>query len=169
MYLYACDNSFEGRKWFHKFAEKASYHDPDTHYDKPPRTTHPGNGKHQGWFAGTITKSPEWDETQDDMCVAIEKIFSQQTVPVDKYVWYLEYTDAKLPHIHFLYLTKSGGRITSKIFKRYWKQWDEKRKLGKGHQGGYHKSVESLIAYKEYIEKDSGTHQCQNMEDVKFE
>lgn len=169
MYLYAPDNSYEGRKMFHKFAEKASRHDPDTHYDSPARTSHSGNGKHQGWFAGTLTKSDKDDETEQDMIRAMQKIFSQQTNPVDKYVWYLEYTDAKQPHIHFLYLTKSGGRITQKIFKRYWKQWDESVPLGKGHRGGYHKPVESLVAYKEYVEKDSGTHESSRMEDVVFE
>lgn len=169
MYLYACDSSFEGRKMFHKFAEKASRHDPDTHYDAPPRTTHSGNGKHQGWFAGTLTKSDKDDVTEAQMIAAAQKIFKQQTNPVDKYVWYLEYTDAKQPHIHFLCITKSGGRITQKVFKRYWKLWDESQPLGKGFRGGYHRSVESLIAYKEYVEKDSGTHESSGMDDVKFE
>lgn len=154
---------------FHKFAEKASRHDPDTHYDAPPRTTHSGNGKHIGWFAGTLTMSTKDEYTEEDMIVAVKKVFSQQTNPVDKYVWYLEYTEAKQPHIHFLYITKSGGRITQKIFKRYWKIWDEKVSLGKGFRGGYHRSVESLIAYKEYVEKDSGTHESFGMDDVKFD
>lgn len=123
---------------------------------------HVGNGKPKGLFAGTLTMSTSDDYTQDDMLKAIRKIFSQQTVVVKRYAWYLEYTDAGTPHIHFIYETDEGGRIHAKIFKRYWKIWDEHQPIGKGHRGGYHKPVASETAYKEYIEKDGSIHHENN-------
>lgn len=157
LYNSASDMSNYGRQQWKKFSEMALRHDPDTHVDKLlKKFTHEGNGKPSGIFAGTLTKAPDWPDTEEDMISAMEKIVSQQTCPVEKYAWYLEYTDAGTPHIHFIYQTTSGGRIHAKVFKRYWKQWDEKRRLGKGHQGGYHSHVESELAYLEYIEKDSG-------------
>lgn len=134
-------------------------HDPDTHETAPPRTTHQGNGTHQGWFAGTLTMSPDDGKTEDDMVNAIEKIMKQKTCPVDKYAWYVEYTKAKLAHIHFIYITPAGTRIHKKVFQRYW-VWDEPRNniKGAGFRGGYHKPVDSLVAYKEYMSKDAGRH-----------
>lgn len=156
LYMYSTCRNFEELKQFNKYMEMARQHNPDTHENLPKKYSHVGNGRHNGLWAGTLTKASTWTETEDDMVAAMEKIFSQQTCPVENYAWYVEYTDAGLPHIHFIYRTMSGGRIHAKVFKRYWKQWDEKRRLGKGHQGGYHKEVDSEVAYKEYIEKDSG-------------
>lgn len=159
LYRYSSDDSYFGRMEWNKFVKLATTHDPTTHSEKViVKYSHEGNGAPNGVFAGTLTKAPDWEETEEDMVVAIEKIMSQKTCPIDKYSWYVEYTDNGLPHIHFIYRTVSGGRIHAKVFKRYWKQWDEKRKLGKGHQGGYHRHVESETAYLEYIEKDSGRH-----------
>lgn len=155
LYTFSGDNSHYGRQGWNKFCDLASRHDPDTH-EELKKFSHEGNGAPSGTFAGTLTKAPDWEETEDDMVYAICKIMEQQTCPVEKYIWYVEYTDNGLPHIHFIYRTVSGGRIHAKVFKRYWKQWDEKRKLGHGHQGGYHKHVQSETAYKEYISKDSG-------------
>lgn len=156
---YCNDDSYYGRQQFKEFTQHARNHDPDSHIDKPPRSTHEGNGAPNGTFAGTLTKAPDWSETEEDMIRAMHKIMEQKTCPVKKYAWYLEYTNADLPHIHFIYQTTTGGRIHAKVFKRYWKQWDEKRKLGAGHQGGYHKFVDSETVYLEYIEKDGGIHQ----------
>lgn len=155
---HAGGHSYEDQRAYKMALDLYIRHDPETHETKPPRTTHEGNGKPQGWFAGTLTKSPDWEETEADMITAIRKIMSQKTVPVDKYAWYLEYTENGQPHIHFLYISDTGGRIHAKIFKRYWKHWDEHVKVGKGHRGGFHKPVNSLMAYSEYISKDSGTH-----------
>jgi len=159
MSMYACDDSYYGRQQFASYAQLARTHDPDTHADKVlKKFSHEGNGAPNGVFAGTLTKAPDWKETEEDMIRAMHKIMEQKTCPVQKYAWYVEHTDAGLPHIHFIYQTTTGGRIHAKVFKRYWKQWDEKRKLGKGHQGGYHRFVESETAYLEYIEKDGGIH-----------
>lgn len=120
--------------------------------------THIGNGKHNGLFAGTLTMSNKDQTNELEMVSAMRKIFSQKTCPVKKYAWYVEYTENGLPHIHFIYETDTGGRIHQKVFKRYWKIWDESVRCGKGHRGGYHNNVLSPTAYKEYIEKDGGLH-----------
>lgn len=157
---YCSDESYYGRSQFKAFSQMARLHDPDTHEEQVlKKYSHEGNGAPNGIFAGTLTKAPDWRETEEDMIRAMHKIMEQKTCPVEKYAWYVEHTDAGLPHIHFIYRTITGGRIHQKVFKRYWKQWDEKSKLGKGHRGGYHKHVESETAYKEYIEKDGGIHQ----------
>jgi len=128
-------------------------HKPD---DKLPH--HVGNGKPTGIFAGTLTMAPTDATNENEMCNSIIKIMTQKTCPVKRYAWYKEYTDKQLPHIHFIYETEAGGRIHAKVFKRYWKTWDEKIKQGNGHRGGYHKLVDSETAYTEYIEKDGLTH-----------
>lgn len=115
----------------------------------------PANGKPKGLFAGTLTKSTLDDTTEEQMIVAIEKIMKQQTTAVKRFIWYLEYTQNGTPHIHFVYECDTGGRIHQKVFKRYWKTWDESVKCGAGFRGGYHKLVTSEIAYTEYIAKDA--------------
>ena len=117
---------------------------------------HEGNGKPKGVFAGTLTMGTTTPENEETMVVAIKKIMNQQTCPVKKYKWYVEYTERGLPHVHFMYETYEGGRIHAKVFMRYWKLWDEKDRKGKGFTGGYHKEVLSEVAYDEYISKDGG-------------
>lgn len=158
---FQCVNDYtpSGRKTWKDAMDLYLRHDPETHETAPPKTTHSGNGTHQGWFAGTLTMSPDDGKTEHDMVIAIEKIMKQQTCPVDKYAWYVEYTKAGLAHIHFIYITPGGTRIHKKVFQRYW-MWEEPRNniKGAGFRGGYHKPVDSLVAYKEYISKDSGKH-----------
>lgn len=120
---------------------------------------HEGNGKPKGLFAGTLTMSPTDPENENTMINAMRKIFNQETCPVKKYAWYLEYQQNGLPHVHFIYETVSSGRIHQKVFKRYWKMWDENKKQGQGFRGGYHKVVDSTTAYLEYIAKDEGRHE----------
>lgn len=122
---------------------------------KPKRGSHVGNGAPKGVFAGTLTMAPDDGLTKDDMLVAIHKVMQQQSCPVKRYVWYLEYTDAGLPHIHFMYETETGGRIEAKHFKRAWKIWNEKQRCGAGHRGGYHRPVHDEDEYKKYVQKDN--------------
>lgn len=142
---------------FDKLYSKATIERDKTCPKRHKSTSHKGNGAHMGLYAGTLTMSPEWGKTEDDIVHAIEKIVSQKTCPVDKYVWYLEHTENGTPHIHFIYECESKGRIHQKVFKRYW-EWDESVKIGHGHKGGYHKPVKSEIAYQEYISKGEGRH-----------
>lgn len=124
-------------------------------FAKPPKV---GNGTPNGIFAGTLTMSPDWGKTEEDICTAVKKILTQQTCPVKRYRWYLEYTKANVPHIHFIYETNTGGRIHTKVFKRYW-TWEEPRnnRSRNGFRGGYHYHCDSTTAYLEYIAKDGNT------------
>lgn len=131
----------------------AEWHKRCPAYTKP---SHKGNGKPQGIFAGTLTMSTSDTTNEEEMVAAMKKILNQKTVPVKRWAWYLEHTENGTPHIHFIYETDTGGRIHQKIFRRYWKVWDESTKCGRGHRGGYHKVVESETAYTEYIAKDGG-------------
>ena len=92
---------------------------------------HQGNGRHNGSFAGTLTMSWDWNENEDTMVEAIKSILYQDTCPVKKFRWNLEYCKDGKPHIHFIYETKTGGRIHRRIFKRYWTYWSEKRRYGR--------------------------------------
>lgn len=128
---------------------------PGCPWYKPKRGSHVGNGAPKGVFAGTLTMSPDDDLTKDDMIGAIHKVMHQKSCPVKRFVWYLEYTEAGLPHIHFMYETESGGRIEAKHFKRAWKIWNENSRCGSGHRGGYHRPVHSEDEYLKYVQKDN--------------
>lgn len=125
---------------------------------KPKLRSHKGNGAPRGVWAGTFTMAPTDPVNEDDMVIAIRKLFAQQTCPVEKYAWYLEYTENELPHIHFCYKRSDGTRIHSKVFKRIWKTWDESVAVGRGHRGGYHHICADTDAYMKYISKDKGRH-----------
>lgn len=119
------------------------------------RGTHKGNGRHKGIWSGTLTMSPSDDKTEEDMITAIKKLMRQKSCPVKRYAWYLEYTEAGTPHIHFVYETESGGRIERKHFKRMWSLWDEDTRCGAGFRGGYHRECHSESEYLSYIKKDN--------------
>lgn len=125
----------------------------------PAINTHTGNGLYQGAFAFTLTKSPDDDLTEDDMIKAVEKVLNQKSCPVKKFAWYLEYGDLeekRHPHIHGMYETESSGRIEAKHWKRAWRIWDEKTRMGNGFRGGYHRPVRDDEAYDDYIRKQNG-------------
>lgn len=127
-------------------------HDPDTHQEIVKKH-HTGNGIPQGIFAGTLTMAPKDPFNEKDMINAIQKLMKQKSQPVKRYAWYLEYTDAGTPHIHFIYETITGGRIHKQTFKRAWPIWDETVSVGRGHRGGYHSHCHDEEAYCEYIAK----------------
>lgn len=125
-------------------------------YHRGMSKSHSGNGKHQGSFAFTLTMSPDDKLSEEDMISAVRKIMSQKSCPVSKYAWYLEYRDLQNKtgaHIHGMYETETGGRIEAKHWKRAWPIWDEKKILGNGFRGGYHRPVRSGESYNEYIQK----------------
>lgn len=138
----------------------------ECHGYSPQSKTHSGNGLYQGAFAFTLTKSPDDDLTEEDMIKAAEKIMNQQSCPVEKYAWYLEYGDPELkahPHIHGMYETTTKGRIERKHFKRAWPIWDEKTPLGRGFRGGYHRPVRAEEGYSDYIKKQGGISRQKNI------
>lgn len=126
------------------------------------RKTREGNGAPRGAFAFTITKSDKDPLSVGDMLVAVRKLMSQKSCPVSKYAWYYEEkgrddnNDPIHPHIHGMYETETGGRIEAKHFKRAWQVWDEKKPMGAGFRGGYHRPVKHDERYEEYIKKDNG-------------
>ena len=127
---------------------------------------HEGNGRHNGAFAGTLTMSPEWNENEETMVTAIKKILYQDTCPVKRFRWNLEFCKDGKPHIHFIYETVTGGRIHRRIFKRYWNHWSEKKEdmdEGKRFKGGYHRVCYAEEAYQKYIAKDNG--RCGRMDE----
>lgn len=148
--------AFDDRR-FRELNLKWTRHLRELHW--PKAKSHKGNGAHQGEFAFTLTKSPSDDLTELDMIAAVRKLMAQKSCPVKYYAWYLEYGNPETkehPHIHGLYETESRGRIESKHFKRAWKIWDEKVRMGMGFRGGYHRPVELEENYARYIAKQNG-------------
>lgn len=117
------------------------------------------NGKYNGPFAFTLTKSPDWGISEEDMMNAVRKIMYQQSQPVKKFAWFLEYKVEETkqhPHIHGMYETENGRRIEKKHWVRAWPKWNEDIKLGAGFVGGYHRPVREDDAYSKYIAKNGG-------------
>lgn len=158
-YLYSEEGKANCLKcqWLHQPGHWGECEPHKTIVQKPQH--HVGNGKPKGVFAGTLTMSPKWPTNEEEMVTAIRKIMKQKTCPVKRYVWYLEYTKDNVPHVHFIYETVKGGRITQQVFKRQWSYWDESQSVGSGHIGGYHRHCASQDDYIEYIRKDSGRHE----------
>lgn len=158
LYLSTC-SPFDDRLWLVQWKKGKelylSHCEEYKAYKARTKKAHVGNGTHRGLWAGTLTMPPE-HASADDMIKAIRKLMVQRSCPVKRYAWYMEYTAAGTPHVHFIYETDTGGRIEAKHFKRAWPLWNEKLAVGNGHQGGYHKQVYDVEAYKAYISKDGG-------------
>lgn len=98
-------------------------------------------------FAFTFTTNAhcdDWLAAEQDMIKACHKLYSQTSCEIMEGACYLEYTKDGRPHVHGWYQTHTGGRVYAKVFERIWKIWDESKKQGKGHQGGFHERVKSL-------------------------
>lgn len=133
-------------------------------------TTHDGNGAYAGAFAFTITQSPQDAFSIGDMLTAVRKVMSQRSKKVVKYAWYYEDKGQDAlgtplhPHIHGMYETENGGRIEAKHWMRAWPIWDEKKPMGAGFRGGYHRPVRHGEAYESYIKKDGGLSESRGMD-----
>lgn len=120
---------------------------------------HPCAAEPDTAYAFTLTM-PSGHKTEEEMIAAAEKIMKHGLTsgkPYDKaskWAFSLEHTDAGVPHIHGMYQTPSGRRIAAKYFKRYWTLWDEKKKMGAGHQGGYHTKARHNESYDAYMQKE---------------
>lgn len=94
-------------------------------------------------YAFTLTTNGDDQALEEEkLCMAAEKLFRQESVPVAKGEAYLEYTEAGRPHIHGWYETVDGGRIFLKIFKRCWPLWGEKPGRTQ-FAGGYHEVMKT--------------------------
>jgi len=134
-----------------------------------PSTGRKGNGKPQGAFAFTLTKSPNDDLSVSDMIAAVRKVMSQKSNKVKRYAWYFEQKGQDAnglplhPHIHGMYETETGGRIIARHWKRAWDIWDETKEMGQGFRGGYHRPVMLEENYSDYIAKDGGLSENKNI------
>jgi len=145
---------------FQRLQKENMVHIEKFHWRRNPKS-HVGNGTYQGQFAFTLTMSPDDKLSVEDMIKAVRKLMAQKSCPVKYYAWYLEYGDYETmthPHIHGMYETESRGRIEAKHFKRAWKIWDEKQRMGWGFRGGYHRPVRDKECYSDYIKKNDGEH-----------
>lgn len=110
-------------------------------------------------FAFTLTMPPDYKPNKTVLESA--KLIMKNGLTADKpyekasqWAIVLEHTDKGTPHVHGVYKTESGRRISAKYFKRYWDLWDEKVKLGAGHKGGYHAKARHSESYAAYLEKE---------------
>jgi len=110
-------------------------------------------------FAFTLTMPPDYKPNKTVLESA--KLIMKNGLTADKpyekpsqWAIVLEHTDKGTPHVHGVYKTESGRRISAKYFKRYWDLWDEKTKMGAGHKGGYHAKARHSESYTAYLEKE---------------
>lgn len=120
---------------------------------KDPRSAKAGTQ-----YAFTLTMPPDYQPSKPLPEVAKKILeFGLTNKPYEKaskWAFVLEHTDKGTPHIHGMYETPSGRRISSKYFNRYWPIWDEKVHLGRGIKGGYHEKARHNESYVAYMEKE---------------
>jgi len=108
-------------------------------------------------YAFTLTMPPNY-KTREEMEKACENVLryglSSRYEKATQCAYVVEYTDNMVPHIHGVYTAPHGRRILQKYFHRYWKLWDEKKKMGHGHQGGYHAKARHSESYSAYMAKE---------------
>lgn len=123
-----------------------------------PTVPHPQAAKPGTEYAFTLTMPPDYVSPKPIEEVARLIMTNGLTnKPYEKaidWAFVLEHTEKGTPHVHGVYRTESGRRISSKYFKRYWSLWDEKVKLGHGHKGGYHSPARHSESYSAYLEKE---------------
>ena len=106
----------------------------------------------------TLTYSPSWYETDEEaqiaMRVAIDKLTRYYKDEINEFRAVGEYTKAGRSHVHCYYLLDGGRKITDKNFKRAWKHWNPRKKMGDGHQGGHHATIRKFSDFAGYVEKD---------------
>jgi len=110
----------------------------------------------------TLTYSPTkhgWntDEGKAAMREAIERLTRYYREEIEEFHAVGELTQAGIPHVHAWYRLDGGRRITTKSFKRAYPIWNERNKLGAGHEGGHHAPVKRQSDFDGYIEKHLDT------------
>lgn len=112
----------------------------------------------QGPWEFTLTYSPKWydsdEQAQDSMKKAMDKLIRYYKSEIKELHAVGEYTSSGNSHIHCWYHLTSGHKITDKNFKRAYKHWNPRKKLGRGHQGGHHEPIKNTSDFAGYIEKD---------------
>ena len=125
----------------------------------PPKAVHKNKADEGTEYAFTLTMPPGY-ATSEKIEAAAKKILQNGLTPSKPYekacygAYVVETTEVGTPHVHGVYKTPSGRRISAKYFKRYWDLWDEKIKMGHGHKGGYHAKARHTESYEAYMEKE---------------
>jgi len=105
----------------------------------------------------TFTYATEWYESDEDaqnaMRCAIERLTRYYSQEIIEFHAVGEFTRAGASHVHGWYYLAGGRKITDKNFKRAWKHWNPKRKLGRGFEGGHHETIQRLSDFSGYTEK----------------
>lgn len=124
-----------------------------------PEKKNPRSAEEGTEYAFTLTMPPDYQPKipLQEVAKKIMEFGLTPSKPYEKateYAFVLEHTEAGTPHIHGVYKTLSGRRISCKYFKRYWDLWNEKKPMGQGHQGGYHQKARHSESYAAYLEKE---------------
>lgn len=125
----------------------------------PPRKENPKKADQETEYAFTLNMPPG-HASESALIKAAESILRHGLTPSAPYekpcygAYVVETTEVGTPHVHGVYKTPSGRRISSKYFKRYWPLWDEKVHLGHGHKGGYHQKARHAESYSAYMAKE---------------
>lgn len=117
--------------------------------------------KHAGHELGarefTLTYSPQWcndDEARELMVKAVNRLRKYYDKELVELECVGEVTKLGCSHIHGYYLLDGGLKMTDKNFKRAYKFWNPKKRLGaRGHEGGHHEVVHKESDFKGYIDK----------------
>lgn len=132
-------------KWVNQMREK-----------RKEKTSHAGHDL--GPRAFTITYSPKWGMTDKEarlqMELAIDRLLSYYKNEIIEFHCAGEIGKNGLSHIHGYYELLGSRKITDKNFKRAWKFWDPKTKVGDGFKGGYHRVCERKSNYLGYLAED---------------
>jgi len=141
-----------------KFCDAIAIYITTKHVLHPENRPHGNKADSDTSYAFTLTMPPNYSPSKPVETVAKNILEHGLTnKPYEKateWAYVLEHTEQGTPHIHGMYKTPSGRRISSKYFKRYWTLWDETKKMGHGHQGGYHQKSRSHESYTAYLEKE---------------
>lgn len=116
----------------------------------------------RGPWEFTLTYSPKehgWnsDQAKETMRSAIERLTRYYREEIEEFHAVGELTQSGQPHVHAWYRLDGGRRITTKSFRRAYPIWNERRKLGRGHEGGHHEPVVRTSDFDGYIEKHLDT------------
>lgn len=122
-------------------------------------------------YAFTLTMPPDMTPvkplTEVAKSIMVHGLTNKPYEKASHYAYVLEHTERGTPHIHGVYKTPSGRRISGKYFKRYWPLWDETVKLGHGHKGGYHQKARHSESYAAYLEKEGVVQKGADLTDAK--
>jgi len=116
------------------------------------------NGRPKGTWELCFTYSPKWYqddiEAQSALIKAETKLLKYYKDELQLYRSVGEYTKDGRAHLHIIYRLDNGGKFTDKNLTRAYPNWNAKKLVGKGNQGGHHAPVANVADYSGYMEKD---------------